>query len=48
MSEPTTPRRPRVLFIRDLVPVRRPDATPRDAQVTTMMVGEEKDTGSEQ
>jgi hypothetical protein len=50
MSEPQPKRRPRVLFVRDLVPVRsvpRPAGTPRDSQVTTMMVGEEKDTGSE-
>lgn len=50
MREPHTPRRRRVLFVRDLVPVRsvhRPAEAPRDVQVTTMMVGEEKDTGSE-
>lgn len=43
MTEPTVKRRRRELFIRDLVPVR----SVRDAegQVTTMMVGEEQDTG---
>ncbi|MCY1017831.1 hypothetical protein [Pyxidicoccus sp. MSG2] len=50
MSEPQPQKRPRVLFVRDLVPIRSvppPAATPRDSQVTTMMVGEEKDTGGE-
>jgi len=46
MSEPTAKRRPRALFVRDLVPVRsmpRPPEASRASQVTTMMVGEESD-----
>ncbi|MFP2906407.1 hypothetical protein ACLESD_15360 [Pyxidicoccus sp. 3LFB2] len=42
-------KRRRTLFVRDWVPVRsgpRPAAeAPGDAQVTTMMVGEESDNG---
>lgn len=49
MREPDSKRRPRALFIRDLVPVRggvpRPPDVPQDAQVTSMMVGEESDSG---
>ena len=48
MREPAPQKRPRALFIQDLVPVRsvpRPPEALRCAQVTTMMVGEESDSG---
>ena len=63
MREPDAKKRPRALFIRDLVPVRGdvsrpPDALPgsrgrslphppRDSQVTSLMVGEETDSGTQ-
>ncbi|WP_164011259.1 hypothetical protein [Pyxidicoccus trucidator] len=49
MSKPDAKKRRPTLFVRDLAPVRSvpsPAETPRASQVTTMMVGEESDSGS--
>ncbi|MFP2928120.1 hypothetical protein ACLESO_23555 [Pyxidicoccus sp. 3LG] len=51
MKKPDAKSGPRALFVKDLVPVRsgpRPAEAPRGSQVTTMMVGEETDTGDTQ